>query len=59
MQCFGGVEHKSTDENYSLKICDVKIHIAFAESINQALDYGEDAIVIILPGPTFIELHTK
>ena len=36
--CFAGVEHNSTEANYSLRICDVKICIAFtfAESMNQA-----------------------
>ena len=38
IKCFAGVEHKSTDENYLLRTCDVKICIAFtfAGSMKQA-----------------------
>ena len=28
--------HKTTDANYLVKICDVKIHITFAGSMNRA-----------------------
>ena len=35
-ECFAGVEHKSTDAKYLLKIGDVKMRIAFAGSINRA-----------------------
>ena len=34
-ECFAGVEHKSTDANYTLPICDVDIRIYIEGSMNR------------------------
>ena len=36
-ECFAGVQHKSTNAIYSLRVCDLKIPIAFAGGMNWAL----------------------
>ena len=45
-KCFAGAQHSSTDVNYSLQICGIKIRITFtlAERMNQALLRGSKCL---------------
>ena len=58
-ECFAGFQHKSTDVNCSLRICDVKILIAFAGSMNRALLFLEKCKPKFTPSNFQVPIKSK